>query len=253
MIMENRHNQIVPARLSGFIVLSAALFMLCSCGSAPDASADTPGHIQSSASDVSSVLQAGMEADGYTEGINGPDGFDILEATESLASESPAEDSSYGSDIGDPMALAAMNPDDPAYAADNPDNIVITDEDELAALISNPEEGIDVDLTQLNSVMVYSQVYNIMYYPEEYIGKVIRMTGTYSSYYDESTGRLYNACIIRDATACCAQGIEFILTDDYRYPEDYPEEGEEVTVTGRFDIYEEDRLQYNTLRDARLS
>jgi len=113
-------------------------------------------------------------------------------------------------------------------------------------------EGIDVDLTALSGVVVYSEVYNMMYAPEDYIGKTIKMVGLFAVYQDEITGNYYYACIIEDATACCAQGIEFVLTDDYSYPDDYPQEGETVTVIGVFDTYMEDGYLYATLRDAKL-
>lgn len=54
-------------------------------------------------------------------------------------------------------------------------------------------------------------------------------------------------------TACCAQGMEFVLTDDYSYPNDYPREGDEITVTGVFDTYMEGDYMYCTLRDANLN
>lgn len=111
---------------------------------------------------------------------------------------------------------------------------------------------VDLDLTQLSKTMVYAEVYNIMVEPESYVGKTIRMNGDYYIYKDETTGQQYYYCVIRDATACCAQGIEFELTEDYKFPEDYPEEGAFVTVSGRFDTYMEDDLLYCTLRDAVL-
>ena len=118
---------------------------------------------------------------------------------------------------------------------------------------STPEiSDVDLDLTQLSKTMVYAEVYNIMVEPESYVGKTIRMNGDYYIYTDDTTGQQYYYCIIRDATACCAQGIEFVLTDDYKFPEDYPEEGAFVTVSGRFDTYMEDDLLYCTLRDAVL-
>ena len=86
-------------------------------------------------------------------------------------------------------------------------------------------EGIDVDLTVLSSTMVYSQVYEMVYFPENYVGQTVKMEGIYTHYHDDTTGKDYYACFIQDATACCAQGIEFELTDDYVYPDDYPEEG----------------------------
>ncbi|MCR4842226.1 MAG: hypothetical protein K5840_03065 [Eubacterium sp.] len=108
-------------------------------------------------------------------------------------------------------------------------------------------QGVDVDLTALSSTMVYSEVYNMMVTPEDYMGKVVKMTGLYSRFKDETTGIVYHCCVIQDATACCSQGIEFVLTDEDDYPE---EDGEEVTVVGTFDTYDEDDITYCTLRNA---
>jgi len=127
-----------------------------------------------------------------------------------------------------------------------------------SADITDPEpkaegaEGVDVDLTALSSTMVFSEVYNMMVEPESYVGKTVKMDGTFSVYYDEPTKEYYFACIIQDATACCAQGIEFELTDEYKYPDDYPEEGGNVCVVGVFDTYKENDSTYCTLRKARL-
>lgn len=111
---------------------------------------------------------------------------------------------------------------------------------------------IDLDLTTMSSTMVYSEVYNIMCYPDEYREKCIKMSGTCSIFEDVVTGQLYYACIIQDATQCCQQGIEFNLQDSYIYPDDYPENGEEVTVVGIFETYAEDGVLYCRLRDAVL-
>ncbi|MBQ3793490.1 MAG: zinc ABC transporter substrate-binding protein [Lachnospiraceae bacterium] len=111
---------------------------------------------------------------------------------------------------------------------------------------------VDIDLTTMNSNMVYSEVYQMMYYPEDFVGKTIRMNGDYTTYADEELGVRYFACIIKDATACCAQGIEFELTDSYTYPEDYPKEGETCTVKGEFELYQEDGQMYCRLKDAEL-
>ena len=117
---------------------------------------------------------------------------------------------------------------------------------------SSESVSVDVDLTALSSTMVYSEVLNIMQAPETYIGKTVKMNGIFSYYHDEKTNKYYFGCIIQDATACCAQGIEFILTNDYIYPEDYPQEGEIVTVAGEFMTYEEDGFTYFTLKNSTL-
>ena len=111
---------------------------------------------------------------------------------------------------------------------------------------------IDIDLTQMSSTLVYSQIYDIVSDPDKYLGKIIKMSGTMNMAYEESTNQYYFACFVQDASACCSQGIEFVLTDDYKFPDDYPEVGTDICVVGRFDTYEEGEYLYCTLRDAKF-
>lgn len=120
--------------------------------------------------------------------------------------------------------------------------------DEAAA-----DSGEMVDLTVLNSTMVYSEVYDMVSKPEDYIGKRVKMAGLFSVYEDEKTKKRYFSCIIQDATACCAQGLEFELKDARKYPEEYPEMDSEITVVGTFDTYEEDGNMFCVIRDAQFT
>ena len=113
-------------------------------------------------------------------------------------------------------------------------------------------KNIDLDLTTYSSTMVYTEVYNMMLQPKEYKGKTVKIKGLFATYCEESTGVNYFACIVQDATACCSQGIEFSLTGDYTYPEDYPKEGEEITVVGVFDTYKEVNSEYIVLKNAMI-
>ena len=119
-------------------------------------------------------------------------------------------------------------------------------------------DGIDVDLTQLSSTMVYSEVYNMMVTPENYVGKNVKMDGQFGLYCGTNPDgtpnedQLYYACIIADATGCCSQGLEFVLAGDRTYPDDYPERGDYISVVGTFDLYEENGSKYCRLIDARL-
>lgn len=115
------------------------------------------------------------------------------------------------------------------------------------------EEGIDYDLAAMSNTLAYSIVYNMVCSPQDYLGTTVRMQGVYTCSYDEANDKHYFACIITDANACCSQGIEFELTDEYTYPDDYPEEGSVICVTGVFDVYQEGDTSYCTLRDATLS
>ena len=113
-------------------------------------------------------------------------------------------------------------------------------------------DDIDVDLTAISGILVYSEVYNMMASPANYMGKKIKMEGIYAIYFDDTYSTRYDACIVQDATACCATGIEFELPDEYKYPDDYPEEGDIITVEGIFDTYDEGSYTYCTLRNASL-
>ncbi|MBR1731507.1 MAG: hypothetical protein IJ725_03635 [Ruminococcus sp.] len=104
----------------------------------------------------------------------------------------------------------------------------------------------EVDLTELNSTMVYSEVYHMTYEPEKYIGKTVRMRGVTDIYKDED--KTYYSCLIKDAAACCAKGIEFELDDGA----EYPKLNDEVVVYGKFDTYSEGVYRYCRLIDAKI-
>ena len=118
---------------------------------------------------------------------------------------------------------------------------------------TNGENGIDFDLTVRTSNMVYAEVYNMMIFPKEYDGKTIKIKGLFTVYHDEAKDKYYFACFVSDAAACCRQGIEFILKGDHKYPDDYPQEGSEICITGVFGSYEEDGNTYYALTDAVIS
>lgn len=102
------------------------------------------------------------------------------------------------------------------------------------------EEGIDLDLTRLSGTMVYAEVYNMRYEPDDYYGKVVRIQGYFSAYEHPETGEPYFNCVVPDATACCSQGIQFFPADgSLSYPEDFPRDGDTVTVRGTFAKNEE--------------
>lgn len=114
---------------------------------------------------------------------------------------------------------------------------------------------VDYDLTVMSSDMVYATVYQMMVDPDAYIGKTVRMNGLYYGSYYEPTGQYYHYCIIQDALACCAQGIEFVWGDgSHIYPDEYPEDETMVVVQGVFETYQEDgdEYLYCHLKDATL-
>ena len=111
-------------------------------------------------------------------------------------------------------------------------------------------DDVEIDMTGMNSTMVYSQVYDMITSPDDYLGKTVKMNGTFAVY--EGDARNYYACIIADATACCSQGIEFVLDGEHKYPSDYPSLGTEITVSGVFDTYYEGATRYVQLIHAQI-
>ena len=111
-------------------------------------------------------------------------------------------------------------------------------------------DSIDVDLTQMSSTMIYSEVQNMMMTPEDYEGKTVKATGTFSV--AKVGDNRYFACVIKDATACCSQGLEFKWAGNHSYPADYPEQGADITVTGEFSTYMEGTQKYCELKNAAL-
>lgn len=110
--------------------------------------------------------------------------------------------------------------------------------------------SVDVDLTALSSTMVYAEVYNMMTEPESYIGKAIKIRGLYYATYYEPTKQYYHFVVIQDATACCAQGLEFIWLE-HVYPNDFPEDETEIEITGVWESYEEEgQTYYHIMTDA---
>ncbi len=114
------------------------------------------------------------------------------------------------------------------------------------------ENAIDVDLTVMNSTMVYNEVYNMLQNPQNYIGKTVKMGGIFGAN-TQNPQRNYYFCVIPDATACCSQGLEFLLRGKHEYPADYPQEGTNITVVGTFGTYKEGDQTYCQLENSTLA
>lgn len=117
------------------------------------------------------------------------------------------------------------------------------------------EDEIDIDLTQMSSEIVLALLYQFVVAPEEYSGQSIRMQGNYYSNYNEQTGVNEYYCVVKDAAACCAQGMEFIWKDmEQGTLEKELLDGQEVIITGILETYklEDDSRVYCRIKDAVL-
>ncbi len=115
-----------------------------------------------------------------------------------------------------------------------------------------PAGRVDVDLTVLSKTVLFAKVREMIDMPQNYIGKTVKMTGEFIFFEDSGEGKRYFACIVWDKAGCCTEGIEFERRGDFVFPDDYPEMGSQITVTGVFDRYYEKYTPYFILRNAEL-
>lgn len=102
-------------------------------------------------------------------------------------------------------------------------------------------EAVDYDLTKMDSDMVYATVFQMINYPDEYIGKTFKIEGNYFTMYSKNTDHYYHYCAVQDALACCAQGLEFVWDDgSHVYPDEYPQDNDLIIVNGTFETYQEE-------------
>lgn len=114
-------------------------------------------------------------------------------------------------------------------------------------------DKVDIDLTTFSEVMLFAELYNMMNTPSNYIGKIVKMKGNFKYYQNPETQETHYSVYQMDATACCTQGLDFVLADPSIHLEELVAEDAEITVTGRFDIYlanEEYGIMFHQLVDA---
>jgi len=125
--------------------------------------------------------------------------------------------------------------------------------DKATEASAQTKEKYNLDLTKFSGSMIYAKVNDMVSSPEKYKGKTVKMSGLFSVYEDTANNHVYYSCIIPDATACCQQGIEFVLSDtSLKYPDDYPEIGSAITIAGVYGTYYEGTYMYPQLSNAEL-
>lgn len=104
---------------------------------------------------------------------------------------------------------------------------------------------IDIDLSELTSIMAYCEVCNIISDLDSNKGKRIKIRGMLEYYEDPETKKTFG-CTVMDATACCSLGLMFVPVDDANLPEKYSI----VNVTGVLEVYEKDGYELCRLKNA---
>lgn len=111
---------------------------------------------------------------------------------------------------------------------------------------------VDVDLSLLSSTMTYAEVFNMRTEPDAYVCKTVRLCGRFTANSNKDKTRYYPSVVVTDATACCAQGMEFVLEGEPTYPDGYPQPDSDIVVVGTFETYEDMGMTFCRLARASI-
>ncbi|MBE5808541.1 MAG: hypothetical protein E7317_09415 [Clostridiales bacterium] len=115
-----------------------------------------------------------------------------------------------------------------------------------ARAADGPRQAVDLDLSQVSAVVAFAQVSDMYARPWAYLHSIVRVRGV-TGRFVKANGEACDMISVSDASGCCSQGLEFTLAGDLGTAGTY---GDEATVTGRFETYEEDGCAYIRLADA---
>ncbi|MCL2050335.1 MAG: hypothetical protein FWG91_01190 [Lachnospiraceae bacterium] len=107
-----------------------------------------------------------------------------------------------------------------------------------------------IDLTALSNIMVSAEVNKMTAKPEDYLGKTIRLAGTYYSVHYAEIDTTLHAVLIDGSDSCCQLILEFKYADDTM---NYPDEMDLIELTGVYGSYElMGQTRYYLLVDSTL-
>jgi len=115
------------------------------------------------------------------------------------------------------------------------------------------EFDVDIDFTLFSRTIVEAEFQNIIDNSEQYMGKTIRVIGTYFPLFMAESGTTYHYIIIVAGDECCQLGFEFLRDGDYVVPDDYPAQGTLIEIIGVLDRYEEFGTSYIYLAVLEMS
>jgi len=98
---------------------------------------------------------------------------------------------------------------------------------------------VDIDLTSMSTTMAQAEFRRLVMDAERYAGRTIRASGAYFTFFFDGTNQRYHFVTIVDGDDCCREGLEFRLTGDPVFPDDFPAENTFVEVTGTLGRYQE--------------
>ena len=130
-------------------------------------------------------------------------------------------------------------------------------EQKNATAVTPAEEIVDdsgdyIDLTVVSEDAAFAELYAIAFDPDQFVGKTVKLSGEFTSVYDEFVNRTFYGCAILDSTACCRQGLDFDPAPEFVSAVQALSIGDAITVEGVFDTYVEKGVTFYRLMNAKL-
>ncbi len=125
------------------------------------------------------------------------------------------------------------------------------DETEEVVIEETVEQDM-VDLTGLSAALTYEEVRQMVLTPEDYVGEMISLKGTFTTWYNRDEDKNYFSCMVQEPATGDETGLEFVLAGNPVYPDDYPEEGSAITISGLFETYQSGDETFCRLAEAEL-
>jgi thiol-disulfide isomerase/thioredoxin len=97
-------------------------------------------------------------------------------------------------------------------------------------------EGVDIDFTRMSATLVSAQIDNMFADIPSYIGQTMKIQGEYSPFFWSAMGTTVHFMLI-DCPSGCMKQIEFKLHGGRIYPDEYPDIGDMIEITGVFGTY----------------
>lgn len=103
---------------------------------------------------------------------------------------------------------------------------------------------LSLDLTNFSPVEAFDVATNINKNPKEYLGTKIKVNGHYECANNNNTDGFVHGIVLDKEDLCCSPYFEFIWKGEHSYPEDYPEEYEDIQIEGILKSYKEGEQTY---------
>ena len=176
---------------------------------------------------------------------------DLFSSSAKDTSTSEATNSSDEKLTSDTQTSAAVSEEKTTSKSEGETQTDVSSESTSAGSDTQAYDKIDTDLSAMSDTMAYAELVNMVNEPDKYNGKVVKIKGVFAV--ASENGNNYFACMLTDATACCSQPLEFVLSDkSLKYPADYPSVDSLITVVGKFGTYNEGANVYYRLSEAQL-